>query len=474
MSFFGPDLRSAVSVGVGGIPSLFSGQRRLWTPTVLGSALSLWLDAADASTITLNGSTVSQWNDKSGNGRHATQATAANQPAWGRGRNLLRYSEDFLWTNGAWVNSQISVTQNAAVAPDGTLTANKLVASSIGVCQIGQENIDVASGATVCATCRFKQAEKRYAYIQINGTGGTLNAGFVSIDLQTGEVGTYANLVGALVSPVATATQEKDGYWTLSLSSGLGAGNFRASIYIGVSDAQNSRNTTSSTGGVFAWGAQLNPGTTADPYQRTTSATQPVATGINGNPTLAWTGANGVFLDTAAWSLAPDRKYATVAVASSPTWGGGNRFGRIWVSRSGYQQGYIGQGEQAGSALAVGGTTLTTAVVTGVSGANVVSNSFGTSGLAANAFDISVNGGTPVALTGNTGALGTAGVRVGADLTVTAGGNTWDGQIGEIVIVSGDLSVTDRRRLEGYQAWKWGLEAKLPADHPYKNIPPFA
>ena len=33
---------------------------------------SLWLDAADASTFTLSGSTVTQWRDKSGNGRNAT------------------------------------------------------------------------------------------------------------------------------------------------------------------------------------------------------------------------------------------------------------------------------------------------------------------------------------------------------------------------------------------------------------------
>jgi hypothetical protein len=51
----------------------------LWTPAQITTAL--WLDADDASTITLNVSTVSQWNDKSGNGRNATQATAANQPA---------------------------------------------------------------------------------------------------------------------------------------------------------------------------------------------------------------------------------------------------------------------------------------------------------------------------------------------------------------------------------------------------------
>jgi hypothetical protein len=51
---------------------------RIWTPSQISTAL--WLDADDASTITLNGSTVSQWRDKSGNARHASQLTATNQP----------------------------------------------------------------------------------------------------------------------------------------------------------------------------------------------------------------------------------------------------------------------------------------------------------------------------------------------------------------------------------------------------------
>lgn len=53
-----------------------------WTPAALDSSLALWLDAADASTITLNGSNVAQWNDKSGNARHATQITPARQPLY--------------------------------------------------------------------------------------------------------------------------------------------------------------------------------------------------------------------------------------------------------------------------------------------------------------------------------------------------------------------------------------------------------
>ena len=39
-----------------------------------GSDLLLWLDADDNTTITHSSNAVSQWNDKSGNGNHATQS----------------------------------------------------------------------------------------------------------------------------------------------------------------------------------------------------------------------------------------------------------------------------------------------------------------------------------------------------------------------------------------------------------------
>jgi hypothetical protein len=42
----------------------------------------MWLDADDASSFTYSsGVSVSQWNDLSGNGKHVTQGTAANQPS---------------------------------------------------------------------------------------------------------------------------------------------------------------------------------------------------------------------------------------------------------------------------------------------------------------------------------------------------------------------------------------------------------
>jgi hypothetical protein len=52
-----------------------------WTPSSLGSSLALWLDADDASTITSSAGLVSEWRDKSGNNRDATQADPNSRPS---------------------------------------------------------------------------------------------------------------------------------------------------------------------------------------------------------------------------------------------------------------------------------------------------------------------------------------------------------------------------------------------------------
>lgn len=57
-----------------------SRKKKSWTPADIQT--SLWLDASDSSTITESGGLVSQWDDKSGNGRHVSQASATQQPAY--------------------------------------------------------------------------------------------------------------------------------------------------------------------------------------------------------------------------------------------------------------------------------------------------------------------------------------------------------------------------------------------------------
>ena len=67
----------------------------------------LWLDAADTSTISLSGSAVTQWDDKSGNAYNFTQGTGANRPSSGtrtqNGLNVIDFdgTNDLLTTTAA-------------------------------------------------------------------------------------------------------------------------------------------------------------------------------------------------------------------------------------------------------------------------------------------------------------------------------------------------------------------------------------
>lgn len=55
------------------------------------------------------------------------------------------------------------------------------------------------------------------------------------------------------------------------------------------------------------------------------------------------------------------------------------------------------------------------------------------------------------------------------------GGNNlglYNGSMREILFYNKALSLGDQQRVEGYLAWKWGLQANLPNSNPYKNAPP--
>ncbi len=105
----------AWSTSVSGMPA------PAWTPALL-SGLQLWLDAADASTVTLTGGAVSQWNDRSGNARHVSAAAPTNAPAYVTGaqnsRNVVRFdgSDDWLITPSGNTVSLPSTATVSAVA----------------------------------------------------------------------------------------------------------------------------------------------------------------------------------------------------------------------------------------------------------------------------------------------------------------------------------------------------------------------
>jgi hypothetical protein len=51
-------------------------------------------------------------------------------------------------------------------------------------------------------------------------------------------------------------------------------------------------------------------------------------------------------------------------------------------------------------------------------------------------------------------------------------GGAMRGYIYEIVVYNTTLSSGDQRKVEGYLAWKWGIQGSLPTTHPYYLAPP--
>jgi hypothetical protein len=50
----------------------------------------------------------------------------------------------------------------------------------------------------------------------------------------------------------------------------------------------------------------------------------------------------------------------------------------------------------------------------------------------------------------------------------------WQGDVAEIQIYSSALTTVQIQQIEGYLAWKWGLVANLPANHPFKTEPVYS
>ena len=53
-------------------------------------------------------------------------------------------------------------------------------------------------------------------------------------------------------------------------------------------------------------------------------------------------------------------------------------------------------------------------------------------------------------------------------------GQAYSGDIGDLIVYNSVLTTTQRQQVEGYLAWKWGLQASLPGGHPYASTNPNA
>jgi len=95
-------------------------------------------------------------------------------------------------------------------------------------------------------------------------------------------------------------------------------------------------------------------------------------------------------------------------------------------------------------------------------------------------FDWINTGGAGKAVRANGSVEGTIGQT--GQIGVMSGGGTignvvqqgiLTGYINEVIfILNPNITTTNRNKLEGYLAWKWGIQSYLPAGHPYLSAPP--
>lgn len=108
-------------------------------------------------------------------------------------------------------------------------------------------------------------------------------------------------------------------------------------------------------------------------------------------------------------------------------------------------------------------------------------NSWHVLGVSADPTTVYLNDRNPIRLFGDTpesnsvsnGAVSTSDPAVTLRIGVFSNDTFYlDGAIAEIIITTGAEDVNQRQIIEGYLAWRWGLEASLPAGHPYVSAAP--
>jgi hypothetical protein len=221
---------------------------------------TLFQDTAGAQPVTAANQGVALALDKSGNGNHATQATTAARPRTvihpdGGVRNLLDRSEEF--DDAVWGKSgSISVTPNSVIAPDGTLSADLL--NSPGFNQLVRQSFVAASTTLVVSVFVRAGSTSTTEWVLLTAANELVSSGLIAGKLSgPGSI----SVLGGSRARVSGLTSE----WTRFqyTYTGLTVGTtYRVATYVG------EQNAGGSLGNIYFWGAQLEEGSTATPYQK--------------------------------------------------------------------------------------------------------------------------------------------------------------------------------------------------------------
>jgi hypothetical protein len=192
----------------------FTWNETIWNPSMIQTAL--WLDAADATTIVSSGERISQWSDKSGNSRNATQATAAQRPkvttAAQNGRSVVEFDPDLssfqrlsfsLLTNIGhvfFVAKKNNVDESSFILTDGT--ADDLRGVNFGSNTGSNFVVQQIAGSLSTATRNIWHiAEVRTDGVNASlGIDATRTTSADSDVMTSSDIGWYRNPSGAFVN----------------------------------------------------------------------------------------------------------------------------------------------------------------------------------------------------------------------------------------------------------------------------------
>jgi hypothetical protein len=172
------------------------------------------------------------------------------------GYNLLLQSQTF--DNASWVKTRSSVTANAVAAPDGTLTADKLVENTDNNTHILSVSL-TASSSVYTYSVFLKAAERTVVRIRdsVNNNGAW-------VDLSAGTIGTFTNATGTIQALA-------NGWFRVAVTGTAAHTNPEFGVRTATAVGTDSY-TGDGASGVYVWGAQLDQAAQATAYVPTTSA----------------------------------------------------------------------------------------------------------------------------------------------------------------------------------------------------------
>ena len=177
-------------------------------------------------------------------------------------QNLLTYSEQF--DNAAWTKTNTTVTPNVATAPDGTVTADKVIPSATNADHTVSGSAGTAASGAVYTVSVYAKAGE-YNFIRLS-LGGVAGGGFTFFNVATGVVGTTSGMLSNSISSVG------GGWYRCSVTrAATSSAGIAGDVYVTSADNQFSW-SGNGTSGVYLWGAQVEQRSTSWAYNATTSA----------------------------------------------------------------------------------------------------------------------------------------------------------------------------------------------------------